>query len=106
MATLLKGAEVASAMNERMTAEIAALGRVNIVPTLAILRVGERAEDLAYEKSAVKRCAAVGVEVKSVVLPADVGQAELLTQLEELNRDEKVHGIMYFRPLPAHLDEH
>ena len=72
MAELLKGAPVAAALNEKMAADAAALKENGVIPTLAILRVGERDDDLSYERGAMKRCGQVGVEVKNVVLPADV----------------------------------
>lgn len=105
MAELLKGAPVAAAIAERTAGQAEALGKAGIVPTLAIVRVGAREDDLSYERGAVKRCAAVGVETRSVVLPGDVTQDELLKTLEALNRDDGVHGILLFRPLPAQLDD-
>ena len=105
MAELLKGAEVVNALNEKMTNEIEVLKGKGITPTLAILRVGERPDDISYEKGATKRCETVGVAVKSVVLPADVTQDVLMQSLSALNDDSSVHGILVFRPLPKHLDE-
>ena len=104
MAEILKGAPVAAALNEKMTADVEALKGKGIVPTLAILRVGERPDDLSYETGAMKRCAAVGVAVKNVVLPADVCQADFDEALMALNEDDSVHGILMFRPLPSQLD--
>lgn len=105
MAKLLTGAQVVATLNDRMKKEITALAEKSISPTLAILRVGERPDDIAYENSAVKRCKSVGVTVKSIVLPADVRQDRLMNELDSLNRDGQVHGILLFRPLPKHLDE-
>ena len=104
MAEILKGAPVTAALNEKMAAEVAALKEQGIVPTLAILRVGERPDDLSYATGAMKRCAAVGVEVKNAVLPADVCQEDFDAALTALNDDKSVHGILMFRPLPAQLD--
>ncbi|MCI6011225.1 MAG: bifunctional 5,10-methylenetetrahydrofolate dehydrogenase/5,10-methenyltetrahydrofolate cyclohydrolase [Firmicutes bacterium] len=104
MAEILKGAPVTAALNEKMAAKAAALKKQGVIPTLAILRVGERPDDLSYERGAAKRCAAVGVNVRNVVLPEDVGQADFDRALEELNEDDSVHGILLFRPLPAQLD--
>ena len=104
MAEILKGAPVTAALNEKMTAEVAALKEQGVIPTLAILRVGERKDDLSYETGAMKRCAAVGVEVRNVVLPADVCQEDFDVALEQLNTDDSVHGILMFRPLPKQLD--
>ncbi|MDD6189144.1 MAG: bifunctional 5,10-methylenetetrahydrofolate dehydrogenase/5,10-methenyltetrahydrofolate cyclohydrolase [Clostridiales bacterium] len=105
MAEILKGSAVAAALNARSTAKVEELKREGVSPTLAILRVGERADDISYEKGAMKRCAAAGVEVKNVTFPADVGQAELMAVLDGLNKDESVHGVLILRPLPSQLDE-
>ena len=104
MAVILKGAPAAAALNERSAAAAAALREKGIVPTLAILRVGARNDDLSYERGAMKRCEQIGVAVKNVVLPADVEADVFFGTLEELNRDPAVHGILMFRPLPKHLD--
>jgi methylenetetrahydrofolate dehydrogenase (NADP+)/methenyltetrahydrofolate cyclohydrolase len=104
-AKLLKGKDVADALNAKMAADIADLKSRGVNPTLAILRVGERPDDISYEKGATKRCETVGVAVKNVLLPADVTQDVLLTNVEALNKDESVHGVLIFRPLPKHLDE-
>ena len=105
MAMLLKGAPVAEALTAKTTEKAAALAARGVTPTLAIMRVGERPEDMSYERGAAKRCAAAGIAVKSVVLPADVSQAELLETVRQLNGDAAVHGILMMRPLPAPLDD-
>lgn len=105
MAELLKGAPVAEALAERCTADVEACKAKGVEPTLAILRVGERDDDLSYERGATKRCEAVGVAVKNVVLPADVDQATMMATIEDLNNDAGVHGVLMFRPLPEQLDE-
>ena len=105
MAMLLKGADVAAAINEKTTKDIEELKKRGITPTLAILRVGERPDDISYEKGAIKRCDAVGVAVRKVVLPADVTQGVLIDYVRALNDDSSVHGVLIFRPLPKHIDE-
>ena len=105
MAELLKGAEVVNALNDKMIKEIGVLKSKGVSPTLAILRVGERPDDISYEKGATKRCETVGVAVKNVVLPADVTQDALMQNVDALNNDDAVHGVLIFRPLPKHLDE-
>lgn len=104
MAELWKGAPVAAALSETVAAEAAALKESGVIPTLAILRVGERDDDLAYERGAMKRCEKVGVAVRNAVLPADVDADTFFRTLDELNNDPAVHGILMFRPLPKHLD--
>lgn len=105
MATLLKGKEVVEALNAKMIEDVTALKAKGVNPTLAILRVGERADDISYEKGAIKRCELVGVEARVVALPADVSEADFFKKLEELNEDITIHGILMFRPLPKHINE-
>lgn len=104
MAKLLKGKEVVEALNDKLSKQVEELKGRGVTPTLAILRVGERADDLSYEKGALKRCEQVGVQVKVVALPADVSEEEFFQKLQELNEDASVHGILMFRPLPKHID--
>ena len=105
MAEALKGAPVAAALAERCAADVEMCKAQGIEPCLAILRVGERDDDLSYERGATKRCNAVGVAVKNVVLPADVDQDTMMATIQDLNQDVNVHGILMFRPLPKQLDE-
>ena len=105
MAELLKGKPVADRISERVAEKAAMLRASGVVPTLAIVRLGEDPGDLSYEKGAMKRAAEVGVEVKNVVLPRDAEQNELLAEIEKLNTDDSVHGVLLFRPLPKHMDE-
>ena len=104
MAEILKGAPVVSALSDRQKEQVTELTKKGVSPTLAILRVGEREDDLSYERGAVKRCEAVGVQVKKVILPADVKEEVFFETLSALNTDSHVHGILMFRPLPSHLN--
>lgn len=103
MAELLKGAPAAAAVCARLKPEVEALTLAGIQPTLAIVRVGERPDDLAYERGALKRCAACGVAVRQFVLPEFVTEGELLSVIDGLNRDASIHGVLLFRPLPEHI---
>ena len=105
MARILKGSEVAQAINERTARQVEALHAAGVTPTLAILRVGERPDDISYEKGARKRCEGLGVAVRQVTLAADVTQEAFDRELIMLNEDSAVHGILLFRPLPPQLDD-
>ncbi len=104
MAEIWKSKPVVDAMVARMQGETAAFMERGIIPTLCIVRVGERPDDLAYERGAVKRCESVGVRVEKVVLPADIMQADFDEAFAAVNRDPSIHGILLFRPLPKQLD--
>ena len=105
MAKQLLGKEVTAALNERIKSQVEQLKERGICPALAFVRVGERPDDLSYEKGAVKRCETLGVAYEKYVLPGDCTQEELLGVIEELNQNSKIHGVLMFRPLPKHLDE-
>lgn len=105
MAKRLLGKEVTAALNEKIKANVAALQEKGITPTLGIVRVGEREDDLSYERGAVKRCETLGVACEKFLLPADVSQERLMEVIDQVNTDDRIHGVLIFRPLPKHLDE-
>ena len=105
MAKLLKAIPAVKGMMAECKARSDALAERGIVPTLGILRVGEREDDLSYEKGAVKRCEQAGVQVKKIVLPLDAAQETVLAEIEKLNQDKSIHGVLIFRPLPAQIDD-
>ena len=105
MATIVKGAPVVAAMNEANAARCAALAAKGITPTLAVVRVGEREDDLSYERGVMTRCGKVGVAVRESLLPADATQDALLEVIEKINADKSIHGCLLFRPLPRQFDD-
>lgn len=105
MAQLLSGREVASAMNDALLTRAGALAERGILPTLAIVRVGENESDLSYQRGAEKRAQKVGVDVRVIALPEAVAAETLLETIRALNEDEGVHGVLLLRPLPGHLKD-
>jgi len=101
----LRGMPVVKHIAEEAEKDIEMLAGKGIVPKLAVVRVGEREDDLSYERGLLKRFDAVGALVESVVYPLEVTQEELEAGIKKLNADESVHGILVFRPLPKHLNE-
>lgn len=100
MAELWKGAPAAAALMEDLTGRIERLSGTGVTPTLAIVRVGERPDDRAYETGAVKRCEKAGVAVKRFPLPAGCSALELRAVLEHINAVSEIHGCLMLRPLP------
>lgn len=105
MADLLLGKPVADAMAADIGARAKALTASGKQPTLAIVRVGERPDDLTYERSAMKRADACGIAVKQFVLPADASTDDVLAAVAAVNSDDSIHGCLLFRPLPEGIDE-
>lgn len=102
MAKQLLGKEVTAALNAKLQAQVEELKAKGVVPTLGIVRVGERPDDLSYERGATKRAELIGVEVEKFVLPEDVSKEDLLKVIDQINANDKIHGVLMFRPLPKH----
>ena len=105
MAEILKGAPVAGAITRRNAQAVEELKAKGVTPTLAIVRLGEKPEDLAYEKGALKRAEKTGVAVKQFVFPEDMTEKALIKEIKNINGDDSIHGVLMFRPLPEHIDE-
>lgn len=105
MAKQLLGKEVNASLNERIKAQVAELQAKGVNPTLGIIRVGENPSDISYEKGATKRCETLGVACEKILLPEDVSQEELLAVIDKVNKDDRIHGVLLFRPLPKHLNQ-
>lgn len=102
--TELKGAPVAKKITERLAPKIAELAAMGIKPKLAIIRVGAREDDIAYERSIIKRFTSVGAEVEVKALDAKATQAETESAVKAAADDRTTHGILVFSPLPKKID--
>ena len=104
-ATILEGPAVAEAISEDVMNRVTALAAQGVTPCLGILRVGERPDDLSYERGACKRAEVTGIAVRHLVFDEGVTTEELVEAVEAINADDSVHGLLILRPLPAHIDE-
>lgn len=99
----LKGAEVSARIKECVAG---LLGELNgRVPKLAIVRVGERPDDLSYERGAVKKMAAFGLDSEVYAYPENISDEEFKKVFQKINEDEAVDGILLLRPLPKQICE-
>ena len=98
----LKGAEVSAKIKDQVQEIVEKLD--GHVPTAAIVRVGERPDDLSYEKGVIKKIASFGMEAKTYVFPEDISEEEFLEEFRKINADESVDGILLFMPLPKHMN--
>lgn len=101
---LLLGTTVAKDKTEQLKKQVAQLQKQGIKPKLVMMRVGEKADDLAYQRSALSRMEKVDILAEVQEFANDVTEEVFLRQLEENNKNEEVHGILIFLPLPKHLD--
>ena len=103
--TEYRGMPAVKAMAEDFKSRVAELKDKGVYPKLAVVRVGAREDDIAYEKGIMKRFGAVGADVSVIELPIDIDENSFEETIKELNEDEKVHGILVFRPLPKQLSD-
>lgn len=104
MEKVLKGKIVADAINQGILNRTPALYEQGIVPTLAIVRVGENPSDIAYENGAIKKAKTLGLQPEKFICPADIDQADLIEVIKSINNDGKIHGILLLQPLPESID--
>lgn len=102
---LLRGKPLADLIKRNTEKKTEELINRGIVPTLGILRIGESESDIAYENSAVKTAAALGIHVEKYIMDEKSKEDEVIDVLKVMNEDENIHGILMFRPLPPHIDE-
>ncbi len=100
--TILKGADVVSAINYSLQQELASS---SYIPRLAIIRVGERPDDISYERGAMKRMNTVGLRCDSYVFEESISHAKFVEEFQKINTDPDIDGILLLRPLPKHIDE-
>ncbi len=103
MAKLLAGKPLAEAITAELARKTAALGERGVIPTLAVIRLGDEPGDLAYEKGAANRAAACGVTLRSFRLERTASAQELMELLDRLNADPEIHGVLLLRPLPEQI---
>lgn len=105
MATVISGVEMAAALRGRVAEGVADLERATgVVPTLAVVLVGDDPASQVYVRQKVRQSASVGIRSIEHRLDADIVQDDLLNLVRRLNVDPGIHGILVQLPLPAHID--
>jgi len=99
----LEGKPLASAILEEIRQDLA--GHPGPPPCVAFVRVGEDPASVYYVGSKQKKAASVGIESRLLTFPDSISEAALLKEIETLNQDTSVHGVLVQAPLPAHMDE-
>ena len=101
----LLGKPAADKINEDLAPQIESLKLEGVVPTLEVIRVGAREDDLAYERGLLKKFESMNCQVVVKELPSDCSQDDLEKAVIEANENADIHGILMFRPLPKTLSE-
>jgi methylenetetrahydrofolate dehydrogenase (NADP+) / methenyltetrahydrofolate cyclohydrolase len=106
-ATVIDGAAIAAGLRQR-AAEIAAclVDKVGSKPALATVLVGDDPASRVYIGAKARACAGTGLDAFDIRLPADIPESDLVTEVERLNRDDRVDGVLVQLPLPRQVDPH
>jgi methylenetetrahydrofolate dehydrogenase (NADP+)/methenyltetrahydrofolate cyclohydrolase len=105
-ARIIDGKAVAEGLRAALTGEVATfLEQHGVAPSLRVVLVGDDPASRSYVRSKDRMAAAVGIDSAVIELPETITEAALLEQVDALNRDPAVHGILVQLPLPAQIDE-
>ncbi len=106
MSDIIDGKLVSRVTREKIASEVASLkNEYGITPGLAVIIVGENPASQVYVRNKHKGCLDVGMYSLQIALPEQTSEDELLERIDELNLDEKIHGILVQLPLPKHINE-
>ena len=104
-AQLLDGKTMSNELREKLALRVDNLKARGVTPGLAVILVGEDPASQIYVKNKGLGCAQVGMHSVTIRMPETTTQQELETQIDQLNGDASIHGILVQLPLPAGLDE-
>jgi methylenetetrahydrofolate dehydrogenase (NADP+) / methenyltetrahydrofolate cyclohydrolase len=102
---IMDGRLVANEVKESLKPRIERLKEQGITPSLATILVGNNPSSATYVRMKGEACRALGMDSKKIHLPEETTTEELLQVIDQLNEDDKVHGILLQHPVPAHIDE-
>lgn len=102
---LINGKEIGSKIRESIQQEVQDLIEKGITPGLAVILVGEDPASQTYVKNKEKTSLELGIHSELIKLPAETTEQELLAQIEKLNADPAIDGILVQLPLPKHINE-
>jgi len=103
--TKIDGKEIAQAVKERVKNAVVELKTQNITPCLATVLVGDNPASAIYVRNKHRACEEVGITTKDHKLSSSITQSELNEIIDNLNKDNSVHGILVQLPLPDQLNE-
>lgn len=104
VAQLIDGVALSQKLRAQAGARVEQLKANGIAPALAVILVGDNPASQVYVRNKVKACKDIGVQSVLEQYPGDFAQDQLLKRIDELNRDQSVHGILVQLPLPSHID--
>ena len=104
-AVIIDGKQIAQDLRSQVAGKVSELKKKGIMPCLAVILVGQNPASVSYVTGKRKALAEVGMLDRSIELPEDISQETLLKEIDKLNKDPDVHGILVQLPLPKTIDE-
>lgn len=104
-AIIIDGKQIAADVRQDVANKVSELKKKGIAPCLAVILVGENPASVSYVTGKQKALAEVGMVDRSVHLPENTSEDDLFKLIDELNKDNSVHGILVQLPLPKHINE-
>ncbi|MDP4085593.1 MAG: bifunctional methylenetetrahydrofolate dehydrogenase/methenyltetrahydrofolate cyclohydrolase FolD [Bacillota bacterium] len=104
-AQIIDGKAIASKKRMEIANEVQKLKESGITPGLAVILVGDNHASRTYVSSKQKSCNELGMYSLLIEYPEHVTEEELLSKIDELNNDDRIHGILVQLPIPKHIDE-
>ena len=105
MAKIIDGKQISLDIKNELKEKVAKYKEQGIEITLAVVKVGNDPASAVYVRNKEKACEYVGINSKTLALPEETTEEELLDVVKELNEDKNVNGILVQLPLPKHIDE-
>ena len=103
---VLDGKALAKSIEQELTVRVQRIkDKTGITPILATIIVGNDPASVTYVRMKGNACRRIGMESLKVELPEETTTQQLIDKIQELNRDENVHGILLQHPVPSHIDE-
>lgn len=104
MTKIISGTNLAKKLRAEIKEEATILQQKGITPTLAVVLVGDNKASKSYVNSKHKACLENNINSVKIELDENISTASLLNEIEKLNNDSEVHGILVQLPLPKHID--
>ena len=105
MAKIIDGKQISLDIKNELKEKVAKYKEQGIEITLAVVKVGNDPASAVYVRNKEKACEYVGINSKTLALPEETTEEELLNVVKKLNEDKNVNGILVQLPLPKHIDE-
>ncbi|MFQ9515021.1 MAG: bifunctional methylenetetrahydrofolate dehydrogenase/methenyltetrahydrofolate cyclohydrolase FolD [Eubacterium sp.] len=105
MAKIIDGKAISAQIKEELKVKVSEYKKQGIEITLAVVKVGNDPASAVYVRNKEKACEYVGINSRTLALPEDTTEEDLLATVRELNEDKAVNGILVQLPLPKHIDE-